>query len=436
MAKPAETDHIEILRKYRLLVSILAVAIPVSFAFALEDLINHRYVMFTVGIFFSASICVGFFILLKKKNIAMIKWTSRIVLFMYACIIMTVYTLEGNNLAKFLWIYLFPLCSFFFLGEKEGSIWVVLFCAISALALFGPFEIYDATHFLLGQKFRLFLVLLLVSMMTFTYESTRTRAEKYLHQSTEQLKQTQVQLVQAAKLAAIGQMAAGVAHELNQPLMVIRGNAQLMLRRMNKNQYDINCLEKELNLFLKNTKRMMRIIDHLKTFSRMEDKNFTQVDVNAVINNCLLMMGEQIRLNNIELILNLGSDLPRVLGKINQLEQVFLNLLTNAKDAICQRRENEANAPGVIEIATRMVKIRAKDEIEIKIKDTGTGIKNKDIDNIFDPFFTTKEVGRGTGLGLSISYGIIRDHQGDIDVVETGPKGSVFRITLPLESRV
>lgn len=340
--------------------------------------------------------------------------------------------MRGNDFAKLLWIYIFPLLGFPLLNEKEGLIWVSLLYVIIALILFLPSGIFAVTDFSTGQKSRLLISLFLVCSITWTYERTRNIVQSNLEQVNKDLKQTQHQLVQTAKFASIGELAAGVAHELNQPLMVIRGNTQLILRSMNKNRYDINCLEQDLNIVLNNSKRMMLIIDHLRTFSRQSEHNFTAVDINKIINNCLLMVGEQIRLHNIEMIMDLAFDIPQIKGKSNQLEQVFLNLLTNARDAINQRRENDLNCPGIIEIHTRVVKTPVGDEIQIQIKDTGRGIAKKSIENIFDPFFTTKEVGKGTGLGLSISYGIIKDHEGEINVTETGADGTTFEVKIPV----
>ena len=145
------------------------------------------------------------------------------------------------------------------------------------------------------------------------------------------------------------------------------------------------------------------------------------------------MIGEQLRLHNIEVKKELGIDLPMILGDKNHMEQVVLNLITNARDAIEERRKKEAinKKGGIIEIMTRR---SDQDEklVEIVIKDTGTGIASEIRDKIFDPFFTTKEIGKGTGLGLSISYGIIQNHNGNITIAETSPEGTSFCLRLPI----
>ena len=259
----------------------------------------------------------------------------------------------------------------------------------------------------------------------------RTQSLQHIN---EDLKSVQTQLIQSAKLASIGELAAGVAHELNQPLMIIRTTAQLMLRKKNKSTLgDVKLLD-GLNSIERNTKRMMNIINHLRTFSRQIKGEFMPVDINKILQDSFLMIGEQLSLRNIEVTKNLSSDLPKVLADANQLEQVFLNMLTNARDAIesnVDAKQADAEPQKKIVITTQ-VPDDAKDKVEILFKDTGGGISREVLKNIFDPFYTTKEVGKGTGLGLSISYGIIQNHKGEIDTAETGPEGTTFRITLPV----
>lgn len=277
-----------------------------------------------------------------------------------------------------------------------------------------------------------------------------------LKEKGRELRQTQTQLIQSGKLASIGELASGVAHELNQPLMVIRGTAQLIQRSLKKDNSGAAELIKQLEPIVKNTKRMMNIINHLRTFSRQSKTEFQPVDVNRVVEDSMLMVGEQLKFRNIEVEKKLDVNLPKVKGDANQLEQVFLNLITNARDAInsiedcrlkivdCGFRSGgdytsegieKVESKGRLEIITRLGKFssqKSKNFVEILIRDNGGGISEDKVGKIFDPFFTTKEVGKGTGLGLSISYGIIQDHEGEIEVAETGPQGTTFRIRLPI----
>ncbi len=247
-------------------------------------------------------------------------------------------------------------------------------------------------------------------------------------EAEKKLKSTQVQLIQSGKLASIGELAAGVAHELNQPLMVIRTTGQLIQRSLDKGIGEVDALKEYFEPIGRNTRRMMNIINHLRVFSRQSQTDFSVVDVNKITADSFLMMGEQLRLRNIEVQKSLTPDIPKVRGDANQLEQVFLNLLTNARDAI---EATGGKEPGQIEIVTR-VSDNDNECVEILVKDSGTGIAADHLEKIFDPFFTSKEVGKGTGLGLSISYGIIQDHQGEIEVAATGPEGTTFRIRLPV----
>ncbi len=257
----------------------------------------------------------------------------------------------------------------------------------------------------------------------------RKRAQDALDQAYQALKSTQVQLVQSAKLASIGELAAGVAHELNQPLMVIRTSVQFIRRTLEKGTMDTAQFLKLFEPVERNTKRMMNIINHLRTFSRQPQGAFSPQNINEIIENSFLMVGEQLRLHNIEVKKSLTPDIPKIQGDANQLEQVFLNLLTNARDAIEAKGAKEA---GQIEIVTR-VSGHDNQWVEILVTDSGDGIAADCLENVFDPFVTTKEIGKGTGLGLSISYGIIKEHQGKIEVVETSSEGTTFRVILLVE---
>lgn len=254
----------------------------------------------------------------------------------------------------------------------------------------------------------------------------RKKAEKNLIKAYNDLKSTQAQLIQSSKLASIGELAAGIAHELNQPLTVIRANAQFLMRNLEKGLSQDELTE-QMKSIDKNTKRMMNIINHLRSFSRHAETDFISVDINNVINDCFMMIGERLRLKNIELIKNFEPNLPMVQGNYNQLEQVFLNIIANARDAV---DSEETAASKRIEIFTKAV-CNGIDVVEIIVKDTGGGISDESIGRVFDPFYTTKEVGKGTGLGLSISYGIVKDHEGEIWVSETSEKGTEFKIRIP-----
>jgi len=257
----------------------------------------------------------------------------------------------------------------------------------------------------------------------------RRKAETELVDAYNELKETQAQLIQTGKLASIGELSAGVAHELNQPLMVIRGTTQILISNFQK--LSSGTVEEQLRNIERNTKRMMNIINHLRTFSRQSRSDYTNVNLCRVMDDALLMVNEQLRLRDITVKKNFIINPLHCYGNAIQLEQVFLNLITNARDAITNRKEKAqiGDFEGKLEITIQPCG-DSQDGVEILFKDNGTGIASQDIDKLFDPFFTTKEVGKGTGLGLSISYGIVKDHGGSIAVAHTSTDGTVFTMIL------
>ena len=238
----------------------------------------------------------------------------------------------------------------------------------------------------------------------------------------QELRDKQEQLVQAGKLATLGELTTGVAHELNTPLNNIGlfiGNATDQLRL---GLLDPKRLEHELDKALEQVRKATAIISHLRTFGRAAPVSVERVDVDEVIERSLSLMQEQLRLRGIEIELDLCADELIVLGNAIQLEQVFINLLTNARDAL------EASPQKTIRIATES----DGEEIRIAFADTGSGIAPEVEQRIFDPFFTTKEVGTGTGLGLSITYSIVKEHGGEITISSEPGGGARFLIALPV----
>ena len=232
------------------------------------------------------------------------------------------------------------------------------------------------------------------------------------------------QLFQSAKLAAIGEMAAGVAHELNSPLTAIIGNSSLILRSAPPDDKYLKLLQDIKSC----GQRSKRIIQNLLTFSRQDSYTFAQVSINDVVENSLYLVSYQIEKNKITINKNLNPQIPLFMGNRLQLEQVVINFLLNARDAL------EELADGVIEISTNMREDAEAGStvVELKVADNGVGIPESIIDQIFNPFFTTKEKTRGTGLGLSVSLGIAQTHGGRIEVDSEAGRGSVFSLIIPL----
>lgn len=242
---------------------------------------------------------------------------------------------------------------------------------------------------------------------------------------------SKAELIQSAKLAAIGQMAAGVAHELNSPLTAIMGNAQLLLRKAPADSPERPLLE-DIN---RCGTRCKKIIQNLLTFSRQEQFPFEPVNLNQVVEKVLPLVSFQIDRSNIRMSTKLHPNLPLITGNSQQIEQVLVNLLLNAKDALEGKPAKkiinittgilpEKNPPGPTPASNT-------NWIYLSVSDNGQGIEEADLPNIFNPFFTTKDVGKGTGLGLSVSLGIAEAHNGTIKVESNRSKGSTFTLLLP-----
>lgn len=239
-------------------------------------------------------------------------------------------------------------------------------------------------------------------------------------------------LIQTSKMATLGEMATGIAHELNQPLNVIRLGCDYLKKRMKSEtrptDEDLNQVTKELGT---NVERASRIINHLRQFGRKTEQTRAPIDINKPIRETFTMLGTQFEMHSIGWQLDLAEDLPRILGDENQLEQVFINLVINARDAILgETKTNEAKGKP----REKSVEIKSFVEnglVVVTISDTGPGIPESVVDRVFEPFFTTKKPGEGTGLGLSISYGIIKEHNGTIEINLGREKGTTFRLTFP-----
>lgn len=241
----------------------------------------------------------------------------------------------------------------------------------------------------------------------------------YVKDISESLKM-QVQLLKAARLAALGEMAAGVAHELNTPLAVIIGDAQLLLRYANENHKHRKIFEDIQSCGL----RCKQIVQGLLSFSRQEQFVFNPLSINEVVKTALNLVSYQIETNNIKLDVRLEGGLPLIEGNAQQLEQVIVNLLLNAGQSF-----EGTEGKRLIGVATGFDQERH--QVFIKVSDTGQGIKQENLPQIFDPFFTSKTVGKGTGLGLSVSLGIIQTHGGTISVESKVGEGSIFTVFLP-----
>lgn len=224
------------------------------------------------------------------------------------------------------------------------------------------------------------------------------------------------QLQQSDKLSSIGLLAAGVAHEVNTPLTGISSYSQMLMQQIPDSDPRHKLLEK----IYRQTSRASSIVNNLLNFSRVSDSRLTEVDLNRVLDDTIQLLEAQLRNTQIEVVRRYAELLPPALGNAPKLQQVFMNLILNARDAMPQG--------GRLEISTSA----SLNTASISFRDTGTGIAPEHLSKIYDPFFTTKQIGQGTGLGLAVSYGIIQDHGGSIHVESRPGEGTLFRITLPL----
>ena len=241
------------------------------------------------------------------------------------------------------------------------------------------------------------------------------------------LKTSQAQLIQASKLATLGEMATGIAHELNQPLGVIRMASNNCQKRIQKGQLDADYLVGKLQRMSEQTERAAKIIDHMRVFGRKADGKDHCFDLIASLESTCNLMAKQMAVSGVTLKTNFHAAELQVTGQQIMFEQVILNLLGNARDAIFGE-DGQIAESGVVNLSTQT---QEDGMAAIIVEDTGGGIPEAALDRLFDPFFTTKPPGKGTGLGLSISYGIIRDMQGTITARNT-PTGARFCIRLPV----
>lgn len=234
-------------------------------------------------------------------------------------------------------------------------------------------------------------------------------------------KQMEQQLHLAGRLAAVGELAAGVAHELNNPLAAVQGFAQLLTSRKDLNQ----SIKADVDAIYHEAQRASRITSNLLSFSRRHKPEKRFISINEVIEKSLELHAYRMKVNNIEVILELAPELPNTMADFYQMQQVFVNIITNAEQAM-----TETHKRGRLAIVTQ----RAGETIQARFTDDGLGIPGEDLKKVFDPFFTTKDVGKGTGLGLSICYGLVEQHGGRIYATSKPGEGTAFVVEIPIVS--
>jgi histidine kinase len=245
--------------------------------------------------------------------------------------------------------------------------------------------------------------------------------------------ETEQQLIQTSKMATLGEMATGVAHELNQPLSVIKTASNYLMKKVRKKEKIkdeiLYTMAEEID---GHVDRATKIINHMRQFGRKSDLELEKIQIIKVLKSAFEIFSQQLKVRGIDVEWNIQENIPEIMADPNRLEQVFINLLINARDAIEERWGNMEYKAGDKKIS--LTTECADNQAYVKVCDTGTGIPKAILDKIFDPFFTTKKVGEGTGLGLSISYGIIKDCGGNITAISADEDtGACFVITFPIQ---
>jgi len=247
-----------------------------------------------------------------------------------------------------------------------------------------------------------------------------TKRSEELEKANKELRETQAQLIQTEKMSSLGRLAAGVAHEINNPLTGVMTFSHLLL----KNAKD-EATRKDLEIIVRETTRCKKIIKGVLDFARETPPQRKLCQVNDIIGRTLAILEPQALFHNIQTERNLDDKLPQIWIDENQMEQVFMNIILNAAEAM--------KGEGHFSISSSLNK--REDFVEVRMEDTGMGISKENLNKIFDPFFTTKDPQKGTGLGLSVSYGIVQKHKGDILVESEVGKGTIFIIKLPVEKK-
>jgi two-component system NtrC family sensor kinase len=243
--------------------------------------------------------------------------------------------------------------------------------------------------------------------------------EHKVQQRTEELRQTENQLIQSDKVASLGKLAAGVAHEINSPLTGILTYSSLLLKAKKEGDPE----KEDLEVIVNETNRCKKIVKGLLDFARQTEPKKTLSDINEVINKSIDLVSHQASLQNVKIEKEVKPDVPKTMIDLGQIQQVFINILLNAIEAMPEG-------------GTLTVSSGVEDEmVAVRFRDTGVGIPEENLPKILDPFFTTKQQGKGTGLGLSVSYGIIERHRGKLEVKSQVGKGTTFTVKLPRKER-
>jgi PAS domain S-box-containing protein len=267
------------------------------------------------------------------------------------------------------------------------------------------------------------------AVMVHVYDITEAKEAEEKQRRLKEIARTQEeQLVHSTRLAELGEMAAGISHELNQPLTGIRNFARNALYMIEHSAGGEEEIKDNLRLVSEQVDRASKIINKMREFTRKSELHFTELDLNAIVRESVDFVMPQMKLAGVRVTLDLDPELPLIIGDKIRLEQVFLNLLTNAKQAMESSDEQQLDVRTFCDLGHEC-------SVVVEIEDTGMGFEPQMADKLFAPFYTTKKTGHGTGLGLSISLSIIKDHNGSIEAAGSVGKGAVFTVRFPAPDR-
>jgi PAS domain S-box-containing protein len=266
-------------------------------------------------------------------------------------------------------------------------------------------------------------------------KSYNVQLESMVESRSLELRKKDAQLIHTARLASLGEIAAGITHEMKQPLNVISITADLIKLLHKNHTLTDELLLSNLDKIRRTVDRMATTMNHLRGFTHIDSANFKPIQIREAVDGALAIIGQQIRLDDIDIAIEVPEQLPTVLGELHQIEQVLVNFMQNARDAIVSKMQALEAADmldgGPKRIAVRSGVRNSGKELFIEVEDSGTGVDKAVRERIFEPFFTTKEADRGTGLGLSISMNIVQSHGGAVELESTPGQGSTFRVIFP-----
>lgn len=315
-----------------------------------------------------------------------------------------------------------PLLAFFYRPVRDRYVFMIV--SFLAMISFWPLTYLGVTESLLPEEYFIshsvlcaIFVFLIVTIFTVLFRNAIVTKNEQLGNSMRQLQETTQKLIESEKMASLGILSAGVAHEINNPLNFIKGGIEVLENELQEKNPDFSPAT-YIQVIKEGLRRASTIVNSLSHFSRQTEAVDENCDLHAILNNTVVMLQPKLKYKG-TVLKEYDTGVAHILGNEGKLHQAFLNIISNAEHAIDKQ--------GTIKISTKIY----KQKITVKISDDGVGISKEHINKISDPFFTTKPVGQGTGLGLAITYKIIKEHRGEIKVSSKIGKGTTFTITFP-----